>query len=32
MLVVDRTRPTGPAGRITHVETLLLGTAWRDFG
>ncbi|AUH38974.1 mandelate racemase/muconate lactonizing enzyme family protein [Streptomyces sp. CMB-StM0423] len=32
MLTVDTTRPTGPAGRISRVETLMLGTAWRDFG
>ncbi|GAA0913103.1 mandelate racemase/muconate lactonizing enzyme family protein [Nonomuraea longicatena] len=31
MLTVDTTRPTGPAGRISRVETLTLGTAWRDF-
>ncbi|WP_020577878.1 mandelate racemase/muconate lactonizing enzyme family protein [Actinopolymorpha alba] len=31
MLTVDRSRPTGPAGRISGVETLSLGTAWRDF-
>ncbi|MEO3778357.1 mandelate racemase/muconate lactonizing enzyme family protein [Micromonospora sp. B11E3] len=31
MLTVDRTRPVGPAGRISRVETLTLGTAWRDF-
>lgn len=32
MLTVDTTRPAGPAGRISKVETLQLGTAWRDFG
>ncbi|WP_406448309.1 mandelate racemase/muconate lactonizing enzyme family protein [Streptomyces sp. NBC_00876] len=32
MLTVNRTRPAGPAGRITRVETLMLGTSWRDFG
>ncbi|MEV0262418.1 mandelate racemase/muconate lactonizing enzyme family protein [Streptomyces sp. NPDC050617] len=32
MLTVNRTRPTGPAGRVSRVETLMLGTAWRDFG
>lgn len=32
MLTVDTSRPAGPAGRITRVETLALGTAWRDFG
>ncbi|NEA42174.1 mandelate racemase/muconate lactonizing enzyme family protein [Streptomyces sp. SID11385] len=31
MLTVNTTRPAGPAGRITRVETLMLGTAWRDF-
>ncbi|MBB5082503.1 mandelate racemase/muconate lactonizing enzyme family protein [Nonomuraea endophytica] len=31
MLTVDKNRPTGPAGRISRVETLSLGTAWRDF-
>ncbi|MDI5941359.1 mandelate racemase/muconate lactonizing enzyme family protein, partial [Micromonospora sp. DH15] len=31
MLTVDKTRPVGPAGRISRVETLTLGTAWRDF-
>ncbi|GGS97541.1 mandelate racemase/muconate lactonizing enzyme family protein [Nonomuraea spiralis] len=31
MLTVDTKRPTGPAGRISRVETLSLGTAWRDF-
>ncbi|NUR86541.1 MAG: mandelate racemase/muconate lactonizing enzyme family protein, partial [Nonomuraea sp.] len=31
MLAVDRSRPAGPAGRISRVETLSLGTAWRDF-
>lgn len=31
MLTVDRTRPTTSAGRISKVETLSLGTAWRDF-
>ncbi|MEV4893574.1 mandelate racemase/muconate lactonizing enzyme family protein [Nonomuraea sp. NPDC055795] len=31
MLTVDKSRPTGPAGRISRVETLSLGTAWRDF-
>ncbi|GAB3078742.1 mandelate racemase/muconate lactonizing enzyme family protein [Micromonospora schwarzwaldensis] len=31
MLTVDKTRPEGPAGRISRVETLTLGTAWRDF-
>ncbi|GAA3108192.1 galactonate dehydratase [Kribbella aluminosa] len=31
MLTVDRGRPVGPAGRISRVETLTLGTAWRDF-
>jgi len=31
MLSVDRTRPTTSAGRISKVETLGLGTAWRDF-
>ncbi|EFK98334.1 mandelate racemase/muconate lactonizing protein [Streptomyces sp. SPB78] len=28
---MNTTRPAGPAGRITRVETLMLGTAWRDF-
>ncbi len=32
MLTVDKTRAPGPAGRISRVETLILGTAWRDFG
>ncbi|SFF93754.1 galactonate dehydratase [Actinacidiphila alni] len=32
MLTVNTTRPAGPAGRISKVETLQLGTAWRDFG
>ncbi|MFI0719325.1 mandelate racemase/muconate lactonizing enzyme family protein [Streptomyces sp. NPDC021224] len=32
MLTVNTTRPAGPAGRISRVETLQLGTAWRDFG
>ncbi|NEE01403.1 mandelate racemase/muconate lactonizing enzyme family protein [Phytoactinopolyspora halotolerans] len=31
MLTVDRTRPATSAGRIARVETLTLGTAWRDF-
>ncbi|GIH66000.1 MULTISPECIES: mandelate racemase/muconate lactonizing enzyme family protein [Microbispora] len=31
MLTVNTTRPAGPAGRISRVETLTLGTAWRDF-
>ncbi|GAA3469558.1 mandelate racemase/muconate lactonizing enzyme family protein [Nonomuraea roseola] len=31
MLTVNTTRPVGPAGRISRVETLTLGTAWRDF-
>ncbi|MGI5230123.1 mandelate racemase/muconate lactonizing enzyme family protein [Actinoallomurus sp. CA-142502] len=31
MLTVDTTRPVGPAGRVSRVETLALGTAWRDF-
>ncbi|MFD2081551.1 galactonate dehydratase [Actinopolymorpha cephalotaxi] len=31
MLTVDRSRPTTHAGRISRVETLTLGTAWRDF-
>jgi galactonate dehydratase len=31
MLTVDRRRPTTAAGRISRVETLTLGTAWRDF-
>ncbi|MBB2914515.1 galactonate dehydratase [Streptosporangium becharense] len=31
MLTIDTTRPVGPAGRISRVETLTLGTAWRDF-
>ncbi|WP_291048788.1 mandelate racemase/muconate lactonizing enzyme family protein [Herbiconiux sp.] len=31
MLTVDRDRPTTSAGRISKVETLTLGTAWRDF-
>ncbi|WP_167209180.1 mandelate racemase/muconate lactonizing enzyme family protein [Kribbella shirazensis] len=31
MLTVDHDRPVGPAGRISRVETLTLGTAWRDF-
>ena len=32
MLTVNRTRPPTGAGRISKVETLSLGTAWRDFG
>ncbi|NIK58407.1 galactonate dehydratase [Kribbella shirazensis] len=28
---MDHDRPVGPAGRISRVETLTLGTAWRDF-
>jgi galactonate dehydratase len=32
MLTVDTTRPATAAGRISRVETLMLGTAWRDFG
>ncbi|MEV0587835.1 mandelate racemase/muconate lactonizing enzyme family protein [Nonomuraea sp. NPDC050310] len=31
MLTIDKSRPTGQAGRISRVETLTLGTAWRDF-
>ncbi|HEY3503375.1 MAG TPA: mandelate racemase/muconate lactonizing enzyme family protein [Actinocatenispora sp.] len=31
MLTVNRTRPTTGAGRISRVETLSLGTPWRDF-
>ncbi|GAA2879665.1 mandelate racemase/muconate lactonizing enzyme family protein [Streptosporangium fragile] len=31
MLTVNTSRPAGPAGRISRVETLTLGTAWRDF-
>ncbi len=31
MLTVDHERPTTRAGRISRVETLTLGTAWRDF-
>ncbi|OZM75673.1 mandelate racemase/muconate lactonizing enzyme family protein [Pseudonocardia sp. MH-G8] len=31
MLTVNRTRSPGPAGRISRIETLTLGTAWRDF-
>ncbi|WP_031464462.1 mandelate racemase/muconate lactonizing enzyme family protein [Sciscionella sediminilitoris] len=31
MLTVNQTRPAGVAGRISKVETLSLGTAWRDF-
>lgn len=32
MLTINRTRPATGAGRISKVETLSLGTAWRDFG
>ncbi|WP_433890418.1 mandelate racemase/muconate lactonizing enzyme family protein [Streptomyces sp. CA-111067] len=32
MLTVNTSRPAGPAGRISKVETLQLGTSWRDFG
>ncbi|GAA4533493.1 mandelate racemase/muconate lactonizing enzyme family protein [Amycolatopsis samaneae] len=31
MLTVDRSRPVTNAGRVSRVETLTLGTAWRDF-
>lgn len=31
MLTVDERRPVTSAGRISRVETLTLGTAWRDF-
>lgn len=31
MLTLDRNRPVGPAGRISRVEVLSLGTRWRDF-
>ena len=31
MFTVNRTRPATGAGRISKVETLTLGTAWRDF-
>lgn len=31
MLTVNRSRPATGAGRISKVETLSLGTAWRDF-
>lgn len=31
MLTIDTDRPTTAAGRISKVETLALGTAWRDF-
>jgi len=31
MLTVNTSRPTTSAGRISKVETLGLGTAWRDF-
>jgi len=31
MLSIDQTRPATAAGRISRVETLSLGTAWRDF-
>ncbi|MBA0052019.1 mandelate racemase/muconate lactonizing enzyme family protein [Streptomyces sp. AJS327] len=31
MLTVNQTRPATGAGRISGVETLSLGTSWRDF-
>lgn len=31
MLTVNTTRPASGAGRISKVDTLSLGTAWRDF-
>ncbi|MDF5757031.1 mandelate racemase/muconate lactonizing enzyme family protein [Spongiactinospora sp. TRM90649] len=31
MFAVNTTRPTTGAGRISRVETLTLGTPWRDF-
>ena len=31
MLTINRTRPPGKAGRISRVETLTLGTEWRNF-
>lgn len=31
MLTIDQTRPATGAGRISRVETLSLGTSWRDF-
>ena len=31
MLTVNTSRPTTSAGRISRVETLTLGTQWRDF-